>query len=144
MCVLWLYFTRFGDTALIWGNMYLSLPLSLSPSASLSHTHSLSPDEDSVCPQLLCHMSQLRQKCLLGFFSQYFSPVTRFAPGRCTNPINRKPMAPPGQIKTAPLLSSPHLSSSLLFCPQYTHTHTHSPSHCALCCPCWPLWSLQR
>lgn len=67
-------------------------------------------------------MSQLRQKCLLGFFSQYFSPVTRFAPGRCTNPINRKPMAPPGQIKTPPppLHHTPPASSP------HTHTQTHT------------------
>lgn len=109
----------------IWGyRINLGKHVSLSLSPFLSHTlHSLPPDEDSVCSQLLCHMSQLRQKCLLGFFSQYFSPVTRFAPGRCANPIKRKPMAPPGQIKALPFLSSP-LALSL------AHMHT------ALCCPC--------
>lgn len=89
----------------IWGYR-INLGKHASPSFSLLFL--TPPDEDSVCSQLLCHMSQLRQKCLLGFFSQYFSPVTRFAPGRYTNPINRKPIAPPGQIKTPPSsLSSP-------------------------------------
>lgn len=85
----------------IWGYR-INLGKHASPSFSLLFL--TPPDEDSVCSQLLCHMSQLRQKCLLGFFSQYFSPVTRFAPGRYTNPINRKPIAPPGQIKTPPPL----------------------------------------
>lgn len=103
----------------IWGyRINLGKHVSLSLCLPFSHPlHSLPPDEDSVCSQLLCHMSQLRQKCLLGFFSQYFSPVTRFAPGRCTNPIKRKPMAPPGQIKALPL---PLLSHSL------SHSHKHT------------------
>lgn len=104
----------------IWGYR-INLGKHASPSFSLLFL--TPPDEDSVCSQLLCHMSQLRQKCLLGFFSQYFSPVTRFAPGRYTNPINRKPIAPPGQIKTPPPLF-PLLS--------HTPSVTQTPPPCSL------------
>lgn len=104
----------------IWGYR-INLGKHASPSFSLLFL--TPPDEDSVCSQLLCHMSQLRQKCLLGFFSQYFSPVTRFAPGRYTNPINRKPIAPPGQIKTPPPLF-PLLSHT----PSVTLQRGFSPS----------------
>lgn len=96
------------------------------PTASATFSHprrSLPADEDSACPQLLCHMSQLRQKVPLRVvffffsppFSQYFSPVARFAPGRCANPINRKPMAPPGQIKKAASSAGVHAHTYTLF-----------------------------
>ena len=105
---LYLFITSVKDTMLSCGNMHLSFP---------DPFHSLPPDEDSVCSQLLRHMSQLRQTCLLGFFSHYFSPVTWFAPRRCSNPIKRKLMSPLGQIKTAPY--SPHAHT-------YTQTHTRT------------------
>lgn len=50
------------------------------------------------------------------FSHSIFFPVTRIAPGCCTNPINRQPMAPPGQLKTPPL---PH--------PSFKHTQPDSP-----------------
>lgn len=69
-CVLRLFYTRFGDTAFICRKklvQYFTLP------SALSHTFLIcSLQMKTVHPQLLCHMSQLRQKCLLGLFLTVF------------------------------------------------------------------------